>query len=548
VGTQGEDGEVPARLTPIFRDRDDLPAAGDLSEKVRAALAVSRNLIVLCSPNSSASPWVAKEISTFRELHPGRPIFTAIVAGEPGQCFSPALLVDGSEPLAADLRKEGDGRRLGLLKLVAGIAGVGLDALVQRDAQRRIQRVTTITSAAIFGMLTMALMTVFALNARAEAQRQRNEAEGLVEFMLTDLRDKLKGVSSLKVLTAVNERALDYYQKQDLTGLPPDSLERRARLLHALGEDDQKRGDLDRALAQFLEARRTTGALVAAEPGDPDRIFAHSQSEYWVGSVSEQKGDYPAAAAAYRRYLLDAAKMNRLAPANPKFVGEVAYAQSNLGSVALNGLKAPEIARRHFIQSLRWFERASVMQPEKRVWREEVGDAHAWIAATWYSQRRLAEARAEHLRELRIKQQLLDGDPTDQTLRYAVVITARSLARIEQEDGKLGRALAFLVPAREKLDALMRADPDNLVWRDQATRLMLDLARVHYRARAQREASVALAEAEALLAYSEKTGSEPIPLHRELRRSLAELKTQIRRSGSKPLASHNGGKHVDTAV
>ena len=113
AGTEGEDGEVPARLTPIFRDRDELPAAGDLSERVRAALAVSRNLIVVCSPHSAASPWVAKEIATFRELHPDRPIFTAIVEGEPDQCFSPALLEGGAEPLAADLRKEGDGRRLG---------------------------------------------------------------------------------------------------------------------------------------------------------------------------------------------------------------------------------------------------------------------------------------------------------------------------------------------------------------------------------------------------------------------------------------------------
>ena len=138
VGAAGEHGQVPARLTPIFRDRDELPAAGDLSEKVRAALAVSDNLIVVCSPDAAASPWVAKEIETFRELHPDRPIFAAIVEGEPDQCFPPALRDGGIEPLAADLRKEGDGRRLGVLKLVAGLAGVGLDALVQRDAARRI--------------------------------------------------------------------------------------------------------------------------------------------------------------------------------------------------------------------------------------------------------------------------------------------------------------------------------------------------------------------------------------------------------------------------
>ena len=236
AGTQGEDGEVPARLTPIFRDRDELPAAGDLSEKVHAALAASRNLIVVCSPNSAASPWVAKEIETFRELHPDRAIFTAIVDGEPDRCFSPALLEGGAEPLAADLRKEGDGRRLGLLKLVAGLAGVGLDALVQRDAARRVRRVTYVTAAAVTAMLIMALLMAFALNARAEAERQRTEAEGLVEFMLTDLRDRLEGTSSLKVLTAVNQRALAYYQNQELDGLSPDSLERRARILNVMAK------------------------------------------------------------------------------------------------------------------------------------------------------------------------------------------------------------------------------------------------------------------------------------------------------------------------
>ncbi|MDB5722242.1 MAG: toll/interleukin receptor protein, partial [Alphaproteobacteria bacterium] len=54
AGSHGERGLVPARLTPIFRDREELPAAGDLSERVRAALAVSGSLIVVCSPNAAA--------------------------------------------------------------------------------------------------------------------------------------------------------------------------------------------------------------------------------------------------------------------------------------------------------------------------------------------------------------------------------------------------------------------------------------------------------------------------------------------------------------
>ena len=39
VGRPGQFGPVPARLTQIFRDRDDLSSATDLSEKIKSALA-----------------------------------------------------------------------------------------------------------------------------------------------------------------------------------------------------------------------------------------------------------------------------------------------------------------------------------------------------------------------------------------------------------------------------------------------------------------------------------------------------------------------------
>ena len=131
--------ENHGRLGRIFRDREDLPAAEDLSESVKQALAGSQVLVVVCSPDARGSIWVAREIELFRSLHPDRPVLAALVRGEPEEAFPPALL-DGAEPLAADLRKQGDGWRLGFLKIVAGIAGVPLDALVQRDAARCISR------------------------------------------------------------------------------------------------------------------------------------------------------------------------------------------------------------------------------------------------------------------------------------------------------------------------------------------------------------------------------------------------------------------------
>src|SRR6187402_469038 len=93
-------GGPKRRLGPIFRDREELPASQDLSASVRAALAASDVLVVLCSPEARASRWVSREIELFRELGPERPILAAIVRGEPGEAF-PEALTDGREPLAA---------------------------------------------------------------------------------------------------------------------------------------------------------------------------------------------------------------------------------------------------------------------------------------------------------------------------------------------------------------------------------------------------------------------------------------------------------------
>ena len=54
VGTPGPDGPIGPRLGTVFRDRDELPTAGDLGTTIRAALAESAALVVICSP---ASPW-----------------------------------------------------------------------------------------------------------------------------------------------------------------------------------------------------------------------------------------------------------------------------------------------------------------------------------------------------------------------------------------------------------------------------------------------------------------------------------------------------------
>jgi hypothetical protein len=160
VGRRTGDRTIPRRLIPIFRDRDELPSAGDLTGKVREALEASNALIVICSPYAAASPWVNEEIRTFKMLGRAERIFPFIVDGEPyasdrpalglPECFPPtlrfAVAADGtltdrrSDPLAADTREGKDGRSNSRLKLIAGLLGIGFDDLRRRELARKRQR------------------------------------------------------------------------------------------------------------------------------------------------------------------------------------------------------------------------------------------------------------------------------------------------------------------------------------------------------------------------------------------------------------------------
>jgi hypothetical protein len=63
------------------------------------------------------------------------------------------------EPLAADFRKGAQGAPVALLKLIAGMLGVGLDELVHRDTQRRLRNLTLLTAASLAGVIVMGVLT-----------------------------------------------------------------------------------------------------------------------------------------------------------------------------------------------------------------------------------------------------------------------------------------------------------------------------------------------------------------------------------------------------
>jgi WD40 repeat protein len=204
VGRTTAAGAVPSRLYPVFVDREELRAGGEVGEALQAALTSSRVLIVICSPASAApSSWVSREIEYFKAAGRESDILALIVDGEPHasrtpgreaeECFPPPLRFQVDEhgritdtpadPLAADVRREdarpSEARRKALLKLIARIIDVEFDELARRDRRRRRRQAIAWTAAAVAVLAVLTITAGVSLRQGREALSQRlGEAAG----------------------------------------------------------------------------------------------------------------------------------------------------------------------------------------------------------------------------------------------------------------------------------------------------------------------------------------------------------------------------------
>ena len=477
VGRDGAHGPVPAQAKPVFRDRDELHAGADLAAHVQAALATSRWLVVLCTPNAARSPWVEREIVAFKRLHGEGRVLALIAAGEPfasrlpgreeEECFPNALRhalgpqgeADGAdqEPIAADMRLHGDGPRRATLKLLAGMVGVGFDELVRRDHARRLRWLTGLAGASTLLTAVLTVLTVLAVQARNDARQQREQAEGLIEFMLGDLRKKLEPVGRLDVLDAVGEKALAHYDAQSSDFLDATALGHRSRALHLIGEMRQKRGQLAEALLAYERAAATTERLLEKAPRDPQRVFDHAQSAFWIGYVALERGLVPQAERAFLEYRQLAQRLVELQPGHAPWRLELAYSTTNLGVLQVEHGQPAE--------SLATLGEAAVLYralmedaPERAV---DLAHTYGWQAVAHF---RLAQY--ERAIEMQVaKKALFLGMPEankDQRSQQGVQNASMQLAAYELARGDVSAAREHAREATLQAERLAAADPANL--------------------------------------------------------------------------------------
>ena len=290
-----------------------------------------------------------------------------------------------------------------------------------------------------------------------EARAQRVQAEGLIEYMIGDLRKKLQPVGRLDVLDGVGLKALDYYAAQDPGSLDADSLGRRARALHMIGDLAQQRGKFDEAQRDFQQAADTTSRLLAEHPDDPQRIFDQSQSEYYVGYVQWYRGRLHDAEAAFRRYLDMAQRMNEAKPGDHDWQLEDVFSKTNV-AIVLTELGRADEALPLLSQARAEIAPIARSHPEDAV---SEGNTIGWSAVAYGALGRDADAIQAENDKVAAALRAPNADK-DQDVQFLVANAHHEIALWQRNLGRLDDALALTRRALDELLALNARDPANV--------------------------------------------------------------------------------------
>ena len=180
-----EHGWERTPIKPVFFAPTDIQPGG-LTEELQERLRASRNLIVICSPNSAKSEWVGKEIEFFHQLGRTKQIHFFIMDGIPHsgdpdtECFNPIVDTLGlPEILGANIHEKiyrwpWMNKERAYVQLISKLLNVEFDAIWQRHKRLLIQKIITWV-VGIIAVLS-ALFYVWLNNQPVEVELRLNEA------------------------------------------------------------------------------------------------------------------------------------------------------------------------------------------------------------------------------------------------------------------------------------------------------------------------------------------------------------------------------------
>jgi serine/threonine-protein kinase len=332
-----------------------------------------------------------------------------------------------------------------------------------RDKPRR--RLIRLAAAAATALLLLGgLKYVLDLRqARMVAERHRAQAEGLIAFMLGDLRDKLAPVGRLELLEDVGDKAMSYFASLPPEDRTDDELFRHSQALRQIGEVRMANGDLPAAKAAFADSFVLATELVKRGPERARWLLGLAHSHFWIGSVELTQGNLGPALEHNEEYRRIARRLVKQEPGNTEWRLEEGYADTNLAAIheargeadaALDSLRA----------SIAIKEKLVAGDPHNLEWRSSLANGLSWLGSTLIARGDLAGARSSFETEEGVRRGLVAADERDSNARYLLAINLTQHGKLHLMLGETELGAVALRAAIDLYTSLVAQDPLNRDW------------------------------------------------------------------------------------
>ncbi len=482
----------------VFRDDTSLSATPQLWPSIEQALAQSRYLLLLSSPEAAASPWVGKEVEYWLDHKSTDTLFIGVTdgmldwEGKAGDFrWSPAPPLPAAlqgrfpaEPKWVDLgayREGADPRDARFIELgadfAAAIHGMPKEDLLSQEVRQQRRALTLAMSAAcLLLLLAIGAITagVIARNQQLRAEKNFAAAKDTVNSLIFDIAQGLRHVEGIRVESLDKILGQVRATVDRLASTAPDNdelLRSQAAMLDEFATTYLAAGNLAQALQSANDSLSIARRLAVSDEADLKRQRDVSVSLLKLGDVKLAQGDNQGALAAYdealdiRRRLAEAAKGD--AQANHDMavtLGRMGDAKVGLGDTA--GALAV------YRQGLAIDRRLLDVDKGDTARQRDVAQGLVSIGDVLLAQGDRAGALAAHAESLGLERALAASDPGNTAWQRDVSVGLNRIGDADLGSGDYEGALATYEESLAIRRRLAKIDEGNASWqRDVAVNL-----------------------------------------------------------------------------
>ncbi len=481
------------RSLRLFRDDTSLAASPHLWPSIEAALAQSRFLILLASPEAATSPWVGKEIEYWLAHKSTDTLLIALTGGTlawdnddfhwSASTPLPAVLKGrfASEPRWVDVSAYRGGaapRDVRFMDLgadfAAAIHGMPKEDLLSLEVRQQ-RRALTLAWSAAASLLVLAGLAGWQWQS-ATAQRKRAEnaltaAATTSDQLVYDLALKLRNRPGMPVeLVREILGRVEGLQRQLSQGGETSAENRRLESI-ALGELSttlREQGDAGNALIFAERARAISEAFVKADPNNPQYRRDLAVHLNTTGDAKVSLGQPVQALDDFQKALAIVQDLAAKEPDNATLQRDLTIGLTRIGGILAATGRSGD-ALEPFGKAVSILEGLAAREPTSPVWQGDLSSAYNRVGMALAESGKSAEALAAYRQSLALRQKLAAGEPDNTQRQRDVFLSQTRIGDLLAATGHPDDALPAYRDAQTAIERLALNDPGNLQWQDDLT-------------------------------------------------------------------------------